>query len=128
MLRFRCPDHDSEVENVEYVGNYFLVPKEGSGQTGNILYMIYHVNYNLLWKKEDPTTDEKYVILKYTNIMNVPDEGVFVNAMDYSLCYETDYKTSFGLETYGYVNFDQIYDELIIDKIDNYTYEKNFTE
>lgn len=120
--------HDSEVENVEYVGNYFLVPKEGSGQTGNILYMIYHVNYNLLWKKEDPTTDEKYVILKYTNIMNVPDEGVFVNAMDYSLCYETDYKTSFGLETYGYVNFDQIYDELIIDKIDNYTYEKNFTE
>ena len=48
--------------------------------------------------------------------------------MDYSLCYETDYKTSFGLETYGYVNFDQIYDELIIDKIDNYTYEKNFTE
>ena len=120
--------HDSEVENVEYVGNYFLIPKEGSGQTGNILYMIYHVNYNLIWKKGEPTTDEKYVILKYTNIMNVPDEGVFVNAMDYNLCYEKFYQSSFGLETYGYENFDQIYDEFIIDKIDNYTYEKNFTE
>lgn len=118
--------YDSVVENVEYVGNYFLVPKEGSNKTGNILYMIYHVDYSLTWK--DEPTDEKYVVMKYTDIMDVPEEGVFVNAMDYSLHYAEERKTGFGLETYGYDNFDQIYDKFIINAIEYYTYEKNFTE
>ena len=78
--------------------------------------------------KTEQTTDEKYVVLKYSNIMNVPEEGVFINAMDYNMYYDKEYITSFGLETYGYDTFDQMYDEFIIDKIDNYTYEKNFTE
>lgn len=116
-----------EPTNVAYVGNYFLTPKDGSNNSGNILYMVYKVTYSAAGKKNSYEVD-RYVVFKYTNLMDLPEEGVFINVMDYNMSYDSEWDGNERLYYYGYQTTDQIFDKFVVKSIETYNYEKNITE
>ena len=118
---------DSVVTNVKYVGNYFLTPKDGSSINGNTLHMVYKVTYQITWKRSGEVVNvDKYIVVTYKNIMELPGEGVFINVMDYNMSYENEYTN--GITTYGYKTLDQIFDKFIVNNMEQYNYEINITE
>ena len=121
--------YNSSIEptNVVYVGNYFLTPKDGSDKKGNILYMVYKVTYSAVGKKNSYEVD-RYVVFKYTDIMDLPEEGVFINVMEYQMSYDSEWDGNEGLYYYGYTTTDQIFDKFVVNNIEQYNYEKNITQ
>ncbi|MBQ4275479.1 MAG: hypothetical protein II717_03005 [Lachnospiraceae bacterium] len=116
-----------EPTNVSYVGNYFLTPKDGTNNQGNILYMVYKVTYSAVGYKNSYEVD-RYVVFQYTNIMDLPEEGVFVNVMDYSMSFDREWDGNEHLYYYGYTSTDQIFDKFVVKNIEKYNYEKNITQ
>ena len=120
------------VESVQYVGNYFLKPKAGNGRNGNVIYFVFKVNYSINYREESGQYGT-YVAMKYSDIKNLPEEGVVVNVMDYyidapSCMVEDGVVVSDSFYLYGYRSLDDAFDKIVMNNIENYEYEKNITE
>ena len=119
-----------DVESVQYVGNFFLKPKAGAGYVGNQLYCIFKVNYNVTYREESGQV-MTYVAFRYSDIKDLPEEGVYVSIMDYNL-YADSYLCEGVLSTdfyvYGYSSVDQIFDKFVVSNMEKYEYEKNIAE
>ena len=89
--------------------------------------MVYKVTYSAAGKKNSYEVD-RYVVFKYTNLMDLPEEGVFINVMDYNMSYDSEWDGNERLYYYGYQTTDQIFDKFVVKSIETYNYEKNITE
>ena len=119
-----------EVESVQYVGNYFLKPKAGSGYNGNQLYCVFKVNYNVNYREESGQV-ATYVVFLYRDIKNLPEEGVYLSVMDYNMYADSYYcegVLSDDFYVYGFASTDQIFDKYVLSNMEHYEYEKNIME
>ncbi len=120
-----------EVESVQYVGNYFLKPKAGSGNNGNAVFFVFKVNYNAHYREENAQVST-YVVFRYNDIKNLPDEGVYVNVMEYQLLADSylveGVFNNENFYVYGYGSIDQVFDKFVVSNMEKYEYEKNITE
>ncbi len=124
----------------DYVGIYFLNEKEGtSGNYHNITDVIYKVVALIDLGEESDYKAEVtfYYYTKYNNIMQLEDGTISVNMSDYSTpSYYFNFDTgvesgwfgTYNYSFYGYDNVDSMFNDLVTQYVDRYSYESTVSE
>lgn len=127
----------NSLESAEFIGYYFLTPKEGFySSSNNELYCVYKVTANLTGYTEENTEEEQtgqevyYTYYRYSDIMLLEDGTCSV---DLSNGYMTSNRidSKFGSNGlffsnyyfYGYSDLDSMFNECVTKKISDCNYE-----
>ncbi len=114
------------LEELKYIGNYFLCKKEGMTWTDeNQIYLVYKVDCS--WDGEHYP---HYVYVKFSNIsVDEAGKGV-VDMSKYELADDRWSPTGnvWELYYYGYGTLDEIYNTYVASQVDKFTFENNITE
>lgn len=127
------------LQNVQYIGNYFLKPKFSSSYSEfNVLRLMYRVDVVF----EKGTFVEPYSFYfhtTYDNIMIMDDGTTSVDLSNYAAASTWDgarhdfkcgdYAWDYEYQSFpGYENLDVAFNKLVTAYIENYEYENNVTE
>ncbi len=132
----------------EFVGYYFLTPKEGfSTSKNNILYCVYKNTVSVKGVKAGANKDTKeetgeetyYIYCCFNNIMILPDGTCSVNLSDVQMpnSYGVTVKSAYGeyywgdVEFYtytGYADLDSMFNDCVTKNIAEYSYETTVKE
>jgi len=135
---------DSELDNVTYVGNYFLTPKDPDNWgSKNILTLVFKVSVRPGYTYDDVTYYNEdgcyyYYGFTWTDLMKLDDGTESINLSGYNRNYGwsnvkfiVDYKGWRGKDETatryfdGYTDLDTMFNELVTSKIETYNYENN---
>lgn len=129
----------NSLENAEFVGYYFLTPKEGFySSSNNELYCVYKVTANLTGYTEENTEEEQtgqetyYTFYHYSDIMMLEDGTCSVDLSSGYMSNNT-VKSKYGnkgffggIDAYtykGYNDLDSMFNECVTKKIADCNYE-----
>lgn len=128
------------LQNVQYIGNYFLKPKFASGFSNyNTLHLMYRVD-TVFEKDTFVEPFSFYYYTTYNNIMIMDDGSTSVDLSNYSTAstwsginHEFQYSDSWWSDTTsqafpGYESLDIAFNKLVTAVVDQYEYENNITE
>ena len=113
-----------KLQNVDFLGYYFLKTKEGfeSVTPINYLYLVYAVKVKI--ERDDETYDVTYYhFSRYDSIVILEDGTCSVDlssANTSSNIYKPGFKSYYY---YGYGDLDSMFNDCVTSKIDKYTYE-----
>lgn len=133
-----------EIQNISYIGNYFMKRKEESSYENNNCYLVYKIRYKVSLK-EDKTKKIKdvycdiYNYVKFSNVLIDGDGSAIVDLTEArmgrdSFNYETDVLRSkflglnYSLNLVGYNSIDTLYSDVVTSSIDEYNHEDNVTD
>lgn len=127
----------SNIENVEYLGNYFLTAKDMKNKENNRLYMVYKVyvkGYFADFKTGGMEEEdiEYYIYVRYTNLMKLADGSPYIDFVKYEITRESfRYDSMHDYHKGGYTNHDdykgfrtlqEIYTIAIYNNMNDYNY------
>lgn len=109
------------LENKTFLGNYFLYPKKiESAYRKNICYFVYKLDFK---GKEDFSC---YYTIGYYDILMLEDG---TSSYDFDKAIKSNPVISKGFATYnGYENIDRLYNDCVIQNLEEYTYESTVKE
>lgn len=125
------------LDSAEFIGYYFLTPKEGFYTSyNNELYCVYKITANLTGFTEDNTEEEQtgqetyYTYYRYSNIMILDDGTCSVDLSNGSMTSNT-FNSKFGSMNfwfsnyyfYGYGDLDSMFNDCVTKKISDCNYE-----
>lgn len=125
------------LDSAEFIGYYFLTPKEGFYTShNNELYCVYKITANLTGFTEDNTEEEQtgqetyYTYYHYSDIMLLDDGTCSVDLSNGSMTSNT-FNSKFGSMNfwfsnyyfYGYNDLDSMFNECVTKKIADCNYE-----
>ena len=132
-------DDKVKISSMEYAGNYFVTPKNASGYGfKNKIYMVYKViatmNLEDMKTKENVAVEkEYYYVVSFTNLMAIPEQGVFVDTTQYykessTFYFETDVRdrySNYSFRFQGTETLEEIYKMAVVNNIESCNYEDN---
>lgn len=127
----------NSLESAEFLGYYFLTPKEGFyASSNNEIYCVYKITANVKGVTEDNTEEEQtaqevyYTYYRYSDIMLLDDGTCSVDLSNGSMTNNT-VESKYGSVNfwfsnyyfYGYSNLDSMFNECVTKKIADCNYE-----
>lgn len=127
----------NSLENAEFIGYYFLSPKEGFYTSyDNLLYCVYKITANITGCTSENTDEQQtaqeeyYTFYRYSDIMILDDGTCSVNLSDGRMTnnrIESNYgAVNFWFSSYyfyGYWDLDSMFNECVTQEISDYNYE-----
>lgn len=127
----------NSLENAEFIGYYFLSPKEGFYTSyDNLLYCVYKITANITGCTSENTDEQQtvqeeyYTFYRYSDIMILDDGTCSVNLSDGRMTnnrIESNYgAVNFWFSSYyfyGYRDLDSMFNECVTQEISDYNYE-----
>ena len=135
----------ASVSEMKYIGNYFLTAKKPENSLNNKIYLVYKMTVTEEMtdakSKEDVSEEtEFYYYIAFSNLMNIPGDGLFVDLTSYertnnSFNVQRDvvkstgwWETKYSFRYTGFQTLDEIYKIAVVKNIENYNCETNISE
>ena len=126
---YESPLDETDILNgLTYIGNYFLIKKDGGNGTQNCIYLVYKVDAGF-----EGFSYTYYDFIKFSDIMISGDGSCIVDLSDYETATNRYYFDPPGHSSYmkynyyyeGYETLDELYEDCVLSQMDAYTFENN---